>query len=323
MVDTAAVVAYDLGTNTFRWLALGADGRELGRGRTVVGLGRGLSETGSITAERLAAAAAVLRDWRPGAGIVPATQRVAAVGTHALRAASNGDAATAMLSAALGHPITIIDAASEAAATFAGATATAGAAAEAAGAGRIGVLDIGGGSTEIAYGTPGALAGSISLPVGVVTLAGPTNEQLTTAVARARAAVDAAARSAYDEVASSMMQSFHLHSLIANCGTASALAAMHLNLTTYDRTALDGHRVPTAWVRELVATHAHWTAADWASQPGVGNERAPLIAAGLGILLSVLDATQLDVWTNCEAGLLEGIAAAALHESAKESPCST
>lgn len=307
----ADLVVFDLGTNTFRWLAVrweatqaGRHGHsEAGRGREIIGLGSALARTGGIAETELAAGEALLRQWRPGAGIVPAARHVLPLGTQALRSANNREAAAERLGAALGTPVRIVEPEEEAALGFAGATwSWTGC------QGAWGLLDIGGGSTELAWGTGSRFAGGRSLPVGVVTLAAPDDEPLGSSLERAALALDHAAGEVYNESLEALLDRAGPGMLASTCGTSSALAAAWRGLGTYDRDALDGCTVPLEWLDGLCRERADWTARDWHGVPGIGPRRAALIGPGIGILRTWLQRSGLTGWTNVESGLLEGAA---------------
>ena len=299
-------VAYDLGTNTFRWLAAEvSDGqvRELGRGREMVGMGRSLQASGCFLAPEIDEASAVLQAWRPGGKIVPAADAVLATATHAFRAAKNGAEIAARLAASSGIPIDIVPPEREAALTFRGAL---GDNSHALAQKRAAILDIGGGSTELSWGENGRLQDALSLPVGVVTLAAPQNETLTASIGRVRAALERTYAEAYNELPSMAFRKLANVSLYATCGTSSALALEHAGLTAYDRHKLDGLRIDGNWLASLLKQRAEWTPERWRDLEPVGAKRATLMGPGIGILAYFLDALQATSWTNCEAGLLEG-----------------
>lgn len=117
--------------------------------------------------------------------------RVRVVATAAIRAAANRDALCAAVAAEAGAPVEVLSEADEARLAFAGATA--GVRAE----GLVGVLDVGGGSSELVCGTPGAgVQWWASIPLGsgvlterVVTSDPPTADELAALRAEVTAAL--------------------------------------------------------------------------------------------------------------------------------------
>ena len=302
----ADLVVYDLGTNTFRWLAVrfgGGRWHEIARGRQVIGLGRSLPSTGRIDAADLQRGADLLAAWRPGAGAVPPARAVRALATHAVRVADNRDAVRIALGNALGHPLDVIGADEEGALSFAGASS-----AMPDDGGRWALVDIGGGSTELSWGDGHRFEASVSLPVGVVTLAADDDEDLAASLARSRTALDRAAREVYNEGLPALLAEARPRVLASSCGTSSATALAYLGLAGFERGLLDGARVPADWLRDLTDERSAWRAADWHAVPCVGPERAGLIGPGLGILGAFVETAGTREWTNIESGLLEGAA---------------
>jgi len=141
----------DIGSNTTRVLVSEAeDGRlrELLQRRAFTRIGKGLQPGGSIPSEKIEEVARVVAEQRRLAeGVGAESLRV--VATAAIRAAANRDEFLAALRDTGGVDATILDGDEEARLAFVGATRTLGHELE----GRVGVVDVGGGSTEIAVGT--------------------------------------------------------------------------------------------------------------------------------------------------------------------------
>ncbi len=95
-------------------------------------------------------------------------REIRAVATAAMREASNGEEAAAAIGAAAGVPVEILSDEEEGRLSFIGATKTLGHPVE----GRIGVVDVGGGSTEVILGSvPGGAEDVLSWKVGSGVLA--------------------------------------------------------------------------------------------------------------------------------------------------------
>jgi len=137
----------DVGSNTTRLLVADADGaglREVLQDRAYTRLGAG----GEVPPERVAAIAeAVAGQVRRAAGCGCGSLRV--VGTAALREAVNRDELVAAIERAAGVDVEILSGEAEARLAFAGATRTL----PEPPAGEVGVVDVGGGSTELVVGT--------------------------------------------------------------------------------------------------------------------------------------------------------------------------
>ena len=155
----------DIGSNTTRLLvAEAANGhlRELVTQRAFTRIGRSLLAGGAIPSEKIDETAEVAATQARVAREVGA-ERVVAVATAAIRNAPNRDELTGAVAREVGEPLTVLSSDEEARLSFVGATRTLARPAE----GTIAVVDVGGGSTELAVGEPdGAVAWSASFHVG-------------------------------------------------------------------------------------------------------------------------------------------------------------
>jgi exopolyphosphatase/guanosine-5'-triphosphate,3'-diphosphate pyrophosphatase len=146
----------DIGTNTTRVLVAEARPgglKEVLQRRAFTRLGRGLAPGGTIPAARIAETADVVAELhalaeQAGAGTIRA------VATAVIRRAANRDEFCHAIRAHGGVEVDVLDGEEEARLAFLGATRTLGRPLE----GRVAVVDVGGGSTEIAVGT---LAGGV------------------------------------------------------------------------------------------------------------------------------------------------------------------
>ena len=160
-----ACACIDIGSNTTRLLvAESRDGalRELLAQRAFTRIGRSMGKDKTIPADKLAETADVVASQarmarEAGAG------RIEAVATAAIRKAVNRDALATAVESAAGVPLRVLTEEEEARLSFLGATRSLAAPPES----TVAVVDVGGGSTEIAMGT---LANGVewwaSLPIG-------------------------------------------------------------------------------------------------------------------------------------------------------------
>jgi exopolyphosphatase / guanosine-5'-triphosphate,3'-diphosphate pyrophosphatase len=136
----------DIGTNTTRVLVAHArDGRieEVVQQKAMTRLGRGLKSGGTLSSEQIAQTARIVAEQRALANGLGA-EKIRTVATAVLRKAKNRHE----FCQAVGG-VEILDGDEEARLAFLGATRTLGRPLP----GRVGVVDVGGGSTEIAVGT--------------------------------------------------------------------------------------------------------------------------------------------------------------------------
>jgi exopolyphosphatase/guanosine-5'-triphosphate,3'-diphosphate pyrophosphatase len=140
----------DIGSNTTRVLVADVDGgrlREVLQRRAFTRIGKGL-KGGEIPREKIQEVARVVAEQRQLVEQLGA-DALRVVGTAAIRGACNQPEFCAAMRDDGGVDIEILDGAEEARLAFLGATRTLGQPLE----GRIGVVDVGGGSTELALGT--------------------------------------------------------------------------------------------------------------------------------------------------------------------------
>ena len=160
-----AYACIDIGSNTTRLLvAEAADGqlRELLQQRAFTRIGKGRKRDDRIDEEKIAEVAGVVATQVRLAEEL-GTLELRAVATAAIRLSANGDELVAAIRDAAGVDVHILSGDEEARLAFVGATRTLGHDPH----GEVGVVDVGGGSSELALGTvPGGVRWSASFRVG-------------------------------------------------------------------------------------------------------------------------------------------------------------
>jgi exopolyphosphatase/guanosine-5'-triphosphate,3'-diphosphate pyrophosphatase len=155
----------DIGSNTTRLLVADAGNgqlRELVTQRAFTRIGKSIASSGSIPTEKIAETADVVATQAKVAREVGAEQ-IVAVATAAIRNAPNRDQLLDAVRLAGGMPLEILSGEEEARLSFVGATRTMLQPSDE----TIAVIDVGGGSTEIAVGEPnGDMAWSASFRIG-------------------------------------------------------------------------------------------------------------------------------------------------------------
>jgi exopolyphosphatase/guanosine-5'-triphosphate,3'-diphosphate pyrophosphatase len=144
----------DIGSNTTRLLVAEVEGgqlRELAAVREFTLLGSSVGEDRSIAPAKIAETAAAVAAQADTARRLGA-RVISIVGTAVLRAAPNAGELAAEVERLSGLPLRVLSEEAEAGFSFLGATT----ASEIAGEGLVAVADVGGGSSEIAVGTPGS-----------------------------------------------------------------------------------------------------------------------------------------------------------------------
>ena len=300
------VAAVDCGTNSIRLLVADLDPDtgtlgEIDRRMEIVRLGEGVDRTGRLAPAALArtfAACDTYADVIRRAG----AERVRFVATSASRDVDNRDEFVAGVRDRLGVDPEVVTGDEEAALSFAGATRELLATDTPQ---PFLVVDIGGGSTELVLGGTSVEAAR-SVDVGCVRMTerhlhddppGPAQ------VAAARADVEAAV-----ELAGQTVPLDKTRTLVGLAGSVTTVAAMALDLPTYDRdrihhaclSAADVHRVADA----LLAMSHDQRAALPFMHPG----RVDVIGAGALVLAIVMERVPVDSVLVSEHDILDGIA---------------
>ena len=278
----------DIGTNTTLLLVarLSPEGslERLEERAEITRLGRGIGTSGKLGADGMARTLAALQEFATVARGHQAT--IAAVGTEALRRATNGAEFLDPAAKILGIPIEVIDGAREAALTFKAVAD----AFPAALPGALTVVDIGGGSTEIVIASGGEVAFNVSLPLGSVRLTerfihhDPARLEEIAAIT---ATVDTALASVPFPGANARPGT-----LVGVAGTVTSLAAMAEALVTYDPARVHGYRLTQEALAEQIARLRVGTQAARERIIGLDPRRADVILAGALILQRIAAAAQ-------------------------------
>jgi len=193
----------------------------------------------------------------------------------------------------------------------------------------VGVVDIGGGSTEVslidasavsaASGprelmTPGLIACWQSLPLGVVTLAerfAHLDEAAAYRAMRSHACDCLAQWRDAPRLAEAMGQpGAHL---IGTSGTVTCLAGVHLGLARYRRDAVDGLWLTRGEADDVIARLRALGPDGRAGLATIGPERAQLMLSGCAILDAVWDLFPAKSLRVADRGLREGVLLTMMH----------
>jgi exopolyphosphatase/guanosine-5'-triphosphate,3'-diphosphate pyrophosphatase len=280
------VATIDIGTNTVLLLVAerGADGtlRAVEERATITRLGEGVDRSKRLAPAAIERTRACLEEY---AAIVRAAgaERVAVVGTSAMRDAGGGEEVRAHVREALGVEARVVSGDEEARLTFRGALS--GLPVDT--TGPVSVFDIGGGSTEVVVGRPGptpVLAFAQSFDVGSVRL----TERLVVHDPPTAAEHGAIVRAAREAMA-------HVPPLprddapVGIAGTMTTLAAISLALVPYDGSRVHGHVLPRAELERVVDHLATLDLTRRRVVPGMEPKRADVIIAGGLIALALVD----------------------------------
>jgi exopolyphosphatase/guanosine-5'-triphosphate,3'-diphosphate pyrophosphatase len=176
------------------------------------------------------------------------------------------------------------------------------------------IFDIGGGSTELVLvDTKGPVPRTLdwySAPWGVVSLTEvepgdhKTAEGRLDIYSRMRARVS----SSFAAFAARLPRAAREHlRLLGTSGTVTTLASVHLELPSYDRSAVDGLIVPADRMRGVSQMLSRMSHSERVELPCIGQERADLVVAGCAILESILDIFPAERLGVADRGIREGI----------------
>ena len=277
----------DIGSNTTRLLVADVeDGhlRELAAVREFTLLGSAAAADGSIphakieeTAEAVAAQVSTAR--RLGARLTTV------VGTAMLRSAPNADELAAAVDRLTGFPLRVLSEAAEAELSFLGATSVS----DLNGSGPVAVADVGGGSSELAVGRPGANPEWWhSMPIGSAALAReciagdpPTADEISRCRDRAAEVVGA-------------LDPPPVEMALAVGGSATSLRL------------LAGPRLDDRSLEQALHVLAHSSCADVARDHEIDVRRVKLLPAGIAILSAVTGLLGVPLHV-ARGGLREGV----------------
>ena len=167
------------------------------------------------------------------------------------------------------------------------------------------VLDLGGGSLQLAEVRDGELRNSVSLPLGVLRLSQRYFEH------------DPPKRREWDELRdtvrttlTSAVEAFggDGYRLIGIGGTVRSLARAAIELREYPIRRVHGYPLYDHDLEALSELLGEMTAAKRRSIPGIGGDRADVVLAGIVVLEELLRATGAEHVIVCGTGIREGIA---------------
>jgi exopolyphosphatase/guanosine-5'-triphosphate,3'-diphosphate pyrophosphatase len=271
----------------------------------VLNLGLVLADRGRIPPEvaaRAADTAGRLREIAVRAG----ADEIVPIATSALRDSPNREEIERLLRAGVGTEVRFIDGREEARLTFAGVAASV-----ALGGGVTLLLDLGGGSLEVALADAGGLRWGTSLPVGAGRMTGlwvrsdpPTRPE--------RKAVRSAVERAVAAVAPQVLAAEPTR-CVASGGTAGALARLiAARRWSAPPASLNQFTLSVEDLRELTRELSRLSLAERLRLAGIDERRAELLPAGGWILVEAATALGATELVHSEWGLREGVVLDAL-----------
>jgi exopolyphosphatase/guanosine-5'-triphosphate,3'-diphosphate pyrophosphatase len=288
------VAAVDLGTNTTRLLVADVEHGlvdEVVRREEITRLGESVDRRRILLPTAIARVRNVLVDYRREAEQLGA-ERVLAVGTSAVRDADNGEAFLGEIEWSYGFATRVLDGGEEAELMLRGVASD-----RPFGKGTL-VVDIGGGSTELALPDTDRIAWAISTEAGSVRLTErflasdpPTVAELQACAAHVR----------------SLLPPLQVSGAVGVAGTVTTAASIELG----GAPSVHRHRSSRTAVDRVLVRLAALPLAERELVPGLDPARAPVIVAGLVVLREILARYSLGEIEVSERDLLHGTALAA------------
>lgn len=294
------IAAVDCGTNSIRLLICDIDGEtkvDVMREMRIVRLGQGVDKTGELSSQALERTFEACREYSAMiAGNGADTVRFCA--TSAARDAGNGAVFLQGVERILGVRPEILSGREEAETTYLGASRSLSA------AGRVMVIDLGGGSTELVLGEGEDVIAADSLDIGSVRLTErhlasdpPTRAE----IARCMADVD-------DRLDASEVDPAAADTVVGVAGTVTTVAAHVLGLGAYDAERIHHAVLDREQVVASCLAIAESSVDERRSWPFMHPGRADVIGAGALILARILRRTRSDELLVSEGDVLDGIA---------------
>lgn len=296
------IAAIDVGSNSIRQIV--ADVAPNGTIRIVdemkaaPRLGAGLGKKRMLSESAVAQATEALVRMATLARQIGA-KRIEAVATSAVRDAANGPAFLAQVKQAAGLKVRILNGDEEARLAFRSALAH-----FELGRGRAVVVDIGGGSVELALSAEGLVERLITLPYGAIRL----TERFLTGSDAAKGIKKLRKHVREDIERALPVRDWRGADVIGSGGTFTNLAGIYLARQGMRAArSVHGTRIPREEVDQILEMLAGMSAADRLNVPGLNAGRADIIVAGLAVVAEVLGRVEPPEVAASAYGIREGL----------------
>jgi exopolyphosphatase / guanosine-5'-triphosphate,3'-diphosphate pyrophosphatase len=262
----------------------------------VTRLGEGLDENGELQpepVERTVRAVEAMSSQAEEEG----TLGIVAVGTAALRIATNSAVITDSIRERVGLPVQVVAGEEESRLAYLAVSAGVGLA-----DGDVVVFDTGGGSTQFTFGRGGDVDERYSVNVGAVSYT--ERFGLEDAVSDD---VMEETRRALDEDLASLDERREPEALVGMGGAMTNLTAVSLSMGTYDPDVVQGATISLEEVERQIATYQTLGQQERRSIVGLQPNRAPVILAGALIVATVMGKLGKDTLVVSDRGLRHGL----------------
>jgi exopolyphosphatase/guanosine-5'-triphosphate,3'-diphosphate pyrophosphatase len=290
----------DIGTNSVKF-HVGEQHPDLTWARVidraaVTRLGEGLAETGEIQAgplERTIETVAEMTEEAKSSGAIA----LAAVGTAALRNATNSGPALGRIKESAGLSVRVLSGEEESRLAYLAVKASTGLS-----DGSMVVFDTGGGSTQVTFGRGDDVLERFSVDVGAV---GYT-EQFELDGAVSQTTLTEVSRSLADDLAR-LDGRESPEVLVGMGGAITNLTAVSRSMAVYDPDAVQGATLDVAEIDRQIKAYASMNAGQRRSITGLQPNRAPVILAGALIVRAVMEKMAKDTLVVSDRGLRHGL----------------
>jgi exopolyphosphatase/guanosine-5'-triphosphate,3'-diphosphate pyrophosphatase len=262
----------------------------------VTRLGEGLADTGKIQSESLERTVQAISDMAEEARS-HRSLAIAAVGTAALRNASNAVSAIETIRERSGVTVRVLSGEAESRLAFLAVKAATGLA-----GGSLVVFDTGGGSTQVTIGQGDEVVERFSVDVGAV----GNTERFGLNRAVEQATLEDARRSLANDLAR-LDGSKPPEILVGMGGAVTNLTAVSLSMEIYDPDAIQGAVLEVAEIERQIEMYASMDADARRSIIGLQPNRAPVILAGALIVRTVMEKLGRESLIVSDRGLRHGL----------------
>lgn len=300
-MSSKRVASIDFGTNTARLLVADRhpDGsfEQVRIERQIVRMGGGFSRETGLSDEAIQRGSACLADFARILAEYGLTDP-RAVATSAVRDAANGRAFIESIRRQTGIALHIIDGEQEGALTLTGVMAGLDCHPD-----KLMVFDVGGGSTEYTLAEGGHAALIRSLPLGVVRL----TEGKVSPVEMSAKIDKELERLIRDMALENIALPDEQTLLVGTAGTATTLAAISMQMATYDYRRVHNSLLSLEEIRRIYAQLLPLSLEERLEIPGLEKRREDLIIAGMLITLQTMERFGFTGFKVSDYGLLEGL----------------
>ena len=290
----------DIGTNSIKFILaeMGKEGqfKAVMDKNSIAQLGEGLKETGKINPEAMERNCAAIKEFADIAKMEGADE-IFAIGTMALRKASNTSDFVKMVKNKAGIEIRVIPGDEEARYSYLAVVSGIDL-----GQGKLAIIDTGGGSTEFVFGEGDRLDKRFSLELGAIRI---TEEFLKADPVSAEGVVSA--EKSIDKFLADNGVNSKVDKLVGMGGGITSMASVMFKMVEYDPDRVQGCSLSLAEVEKQIAMYSKKTIEQRRSIVGLQPKRADTILASALIVKGIMLRLAVDGLTVSDRGLRHGL----------------